>query len=222
MAASSIKRALICSAAAVSITRHTRNNPPKIVRHGFGRSMVWSAPRYDSCASHMVCAAVVEQKNCSTSLANQGSKDSFETWKIKMLYDGECPLCMREVNMLRERNKQYGTIKFVDISSDEYSPEENAGLDYKTVMGRIHVIQYDGTMFTDIAAFRRLYEEVGLGWVYAITKYSPIATIANAIYAIWAKYRLEITGRPPLQEVVEEREQKKVEACNEGGRCRMQ
>jgi hypothetical protein len=35
--------------------------------------------------------------------------------------------------MLRERNESYGTIKFVDISSDEYSPEENQGLDYKTV-----------------------------------------------------------------------------------------
>lgn len=35
--------------------------------------------------------------------------------------------------MLQERNKQYGTIKFVDISSDEYSPEQNQGLDYETV-----------------------------------------------------------------------------------------
>lgn len=79
-----------------------------------------------------------------------------------MLYDGDCPLCMREVcllnlidlkfvvldqrrvvlnflcfnlqvNMLRERNKNYGTIKFVDISSEEYSPDENQGLDYETV-----------------------------------------------------------------------------------------
>ena len=35
--------------------------------------------------------------------------------------------------MLRERNKLYGTIKFVDISSNDFSPEENAGLNYKTV-----------------------------------------------------------------------------------------
>ena len=35
--------------------------------------------------------------------------------------------------MLRERNKHYGTIKFVDISSDDYSPKENQGLDYKTI-----------------------------------------------------------------------------------------
>lgn len=35
--------------------------------------------------------------------------------------------------MLRERNKSYGTIKFVDISSEDYSPEVNQGLDYETV-----------------------------------------------------------------------------------------
>ncbi|KAK9119620.1 hypothetical protein Scep_017713 [Stephania cephalantha] len=130
---------------------------------------------------------------------------SSQNWRIKMLYDGDCPLCMREVNMLRERNKLYGAIKFVDISSDEYSPEENQGLDYETVMGRIHAILSDGTVVTDVEAFRRLYEEVGLGWVYAVTKYEPIATIVNAVYALWAKYRLQITGRPPLEEVLEAR-----------------
>ncbi|CAK9169390.1 unnamed protein product [Ilex paraguariensis] len=115
-------------------------------------------------------------------------------WKIKMLYDGECPLCMREVNMLRERNKSYETIKFVDISSVQYSPEENQGLDYETVMGRIHAILSDGAVVTDVEAFRKLYEAVGLGWVYAITKYKPVATIADVVYGVWAKYRLQITG----------------------------
>ncbi|MCE7766704.1 DUF393 domain-containing protein, partial [Pseudomonas putida] len=86
--------------------------------------------------------------------------------------------------------KGYGTIKFVDISSNEYSPEENEGLDYKTVMGTIHAILSDGTVVTNVEAFRRLYEAVGLGWVYAITKYEPIATIADTVYGVWAKYRL--------------------------------
>lgn len=35
--------------------------------------------------------------------------------------------------MLRERNKAYETIEFVDISSDDYSPEENQGIDFATV-----------------------------------------------------------------------------------------
>ncbi|XP_044481209.1 uncharacterized protein At5g50100, chloroplastic-like [Mangifera indica] len=144
-----------------------------------------------------------------------------ENWKIKMLYDGDCPLCMREVNMLRERNKQYGTIKFVDIGSDEYSPEENRGLDYKTVMGRIHAILSDGTVVTDVEAFRRLYEQVGLGWVYAITKYEPIATIADAVYGVWAKYRLQITGRPPLEEILEGRRKSKGKVCGDSDACKM-
>ncbi|KAG0446904.1 hypothetical protein HPP92_028577 [Vanilla planifolia] len=133
-----------------------------------------------------------------------------QTWKIKMLYDGECPLCMREVNMLRERNQAYGTINFVDISSNSYLPDENQGLDYKTVMGRIHAIQSDGIIYTDVEAFRRLYEEVGLGWVYYITKYEPISTIANAVYRIWAKYRLKITGRPSLERILESKKNIKI------------
>ncbi|KAH8487015.1 hypothetical protein H0E87_025842 [Populus deltoides] len=152
--------------------------------------------------------------------SNKQNEPQPQNWNIKMLYDGDCPLCMREVNMLRERNESYGTIKFVDISSDEYSPEENQGLDYKTVMGRIHAILSDGTVVTDVEAFRKLYEEVGLGWVYAVTKYEPIATIADAIYGVWAKYRLQVTGRPPLEEILDTRK-KKDEICNNSNACKM-
>ena len=42
-------------------------------------------------------------------------------------------LVPRQVNMLRERNKSYGAIHFVDISSKDYSAKDNQGLDYETV-----------------------------------------------------------------------------------------
>ncbi|KAF3437089.1 hypothetical protein FNV43_RR19842 [Rhamnella rubrinervis] len=154
------------------------------------------------------------------STKREDEESTRQTWKIKMLYDGDCPLCMREVNMLRERNERYGTIKFVDISSDDYSPDENQGLNYETVMGRIHAILSDGTVVTDVEAFRKLYEEVGLGWVYAITKYKPIATVADSIYGVWAKYRLQITGRPALDKIMEAR-RNKGEACNDSKACKM-
>ncbi|XP_010678698.2 uncharacterized protein At5g50100, chloroplastic [Beta vulgaris subsp. vulgaris] len=149
------------------------------------------------------------------------NQDYDHNWKIKMLYDGDCPLCMREVNMLREKNKEYGTIKFIDISSENYSPEENQGLDYTTVMGKIHAILADGTVVTNVEAFRKLYEAVGLGWVYAVTKYEPVATIAEAVYGVWAKYRLQITGRPPMEEILELRRLKKDETCNDSNSCKM-
>lgn len=50
-----------------------------------------------------------------------------------MLYDGDCPLCMREVNMLRKRDRDQNKIGFVDISSAEYSADDNAGITYEQV-----------------------------------------------------------------------------------------
>ncbi|CAL5372559.1 unnamed protein product [Camellia sinensis] len=178
-----------------------------------------SHPNTQSAVKYSICAIQGATMD-PVAPSKEDEEQSSENWKIKMLYDGECPLCMREVSMLRERNKRYGTIKFVDISSDEYSPKENQDLDYKTVMGRIHAILSNGTVVTDVEAFRRLYEAVDLGWIYAITKYEPFATIVDALYGVWAKYRLQITGRPPLEEVLEVRK-KKGEACNDSKVCKM-
>lgn len=72
-------------------------------------------------------------------------------------------------------------------------------------MGSIHAILPDGRIVTDVEVFRRLYEVVGLGWVYAITKYEPVEKIANMVYGVWAKYRMEITLREPLAVILEKR-----------------
>ncbi|CAL5014272.1 unnamed protein product [Urochloa decumbens] len=128
------------------------------------------------------CQIHSDVKVAPTSDLKDGDNSS-KNWRIKMLYDGDCPLCMREV------------------------------------MGRIHAILSDGTVVTDVEAFRRLYEEVGLGWVYAVTKYEPVASIANAVYGVWAKYRMQITGRPPLEEIMASR--KVAGECKDDKVCKM-
>eukprot|EP01025_Chloroclados_australasicus_P050982 TRINITY_DN59291_c0_g1_i1.p1 TRINITY_DN59291_c0_g1~~TRINITY_DN59291_c0_g1_i1.p1 ORF type:complete len:191 (-),score=13.88 TRINITY_DN59291_c0_g1_i1:138-710(-) len=135
-----------------------------------------------------------------------------QQWEIRMLYDGDCPLCMREVNFLKDRDSGKDKIDFVDISSDDYSPIDNQGISYEQAMGRIHAILPDGKVITDIEVFRRLYEAVGLGWVYAITKNKNIENLANVVYDFWAKYRTQITGRPGLEVILEKRR-------NEGKTC---
>ncbi|CAI5468423.1 unnamed protein product [Closterium sp. Yama58-4] len=96
-----------------------------------------------------------------------------DTWQLKLLYDGDCPICMREVDFLQGRNKEFGTLKFVDIAASDYSADEHAGVAYEAAMGEIHGIRRDGTIVTGVEAFREFYEAVGLGWVYAITKIPP-------------------------------------------------
>ena len=67
--------------------------------------------------------------------------------------------------------------------------------------------------------FRRLYEAVGLGFVYSFTKVPALERAANAVYDVWARYRLPVTGRPDLAVVLENRraEGKSCRAAREAG-----
>ncbi|MFP4133449.1 MAG: thiol-disulfide oxidoreductase DCC family protein [Halothece sp.] len=126
-------------------------------------------------------------------------------WKIKILYDGDCPLCLREINFLQRRDNNRGLVKFVDITNENYTPEENGGVDFKTAMERIHGVLPDGTVVKDLEVFRRVYQVLGIGWVYAPTKLPIIGAIADWIYNIWANWRLRLTGRPSLKTIVEQK-----------------
>lgn len=127
------------------------------------------------------------------------------TWKIKLLYDSECPLCMREVNFLKRRDADRGLVAFVDIADPAYDAAANGGVDFAAAMGRIHAVLPDGTVIQNVEVFRRIYEMLGLGWVYAITKLPIVGNIADWLYGIWADKRLALTGRPDLETIVAQR-----------------
>ena len=139
-------------------------------------------------------------------------------WKIKLLYDGECPLCVREVNFLQKRDRGRGLVSFVDIADDDYEPTENGGVDFATAMGRIHAVLADGSVIQNVEVFRRVYEILGIGWIYAATKWPIIGPVVDALYGIWADWRLAVTGRPDLQTILAEREERL--KSREIGRCR--
>jgi len=155
----------------------------------------------------------------STSTINNSNQILNQTWEIKLLYDGECPLCLREVNFLQKKDAGRGKVAFVDIASDDYNPEENAGIDFETAMGRIHGILPDGTVIKNVEVFRRVYETLGMGWVYAITKWPILGALANFVYGIWADLRLKLTGRPDLETVIKQRQEKL--GCDDESRCRV-
>lgn len=150
----------------------------------------------------------------------QPQSTTTQPWKIKLLYDGECPLCLREVNFLRKRDAGRGIVAFVDIADDLYNLEDNGGVDYKTAMGRIHAVLPDGSVVKNVEVFRRVYEALGMGWIYAITKLPVIGFIADALYGIWADWRLKLTGRPDLATIESDRAAR-IE-CNTQGRCRLE
>ncbi|KST64327.1 thiol-disulfide oxidoreductase DCC family protein [Mastigocoleus testarum] len=152
--------------------------------------------------------------------SDQNLNQSSPSWEIKLLYDGQCPLCVREVNFLQKRDAGRNLVAFVDIADDDYNPEENGGVDFEAAMGRIHGVLPDGTVIKNVEVFRRVYEALGMGWVYAITKLPIIGAIANLIYGIWAEWRLALTGRPNLETIIRKRQQRIECSTDTQRRCR--
>lgn len=135
-----------------------------------------------------------------------------------MLYDGDCPLCLREVNFLQKKDAGRDIVKFTDIADLNYRPEENGDVDFETAMGRIHAVRADGSVVKNVAVFQEVYDALGIGWMYAPTKWPIIGPVVNKLYDLWADKRLAMTGRPNLKAVIAER-QAKLEQMD-GGRCR--
>ena len=125
---------------------------------------------------------------------------------LTLLYDGGCPLCVREVRFLRSRDR-YQRLAFVDIDASDYDPMAHGGIGYRQAMGRIHAIDGSGTVLRDVAVFREAYRLIGLGWIYRPTRLPLIAPLVDVVYGLWADRRLQITGRPDLDTLCRDRQQ---------------
>jgi len=139
---------------------------------------------------------------------------------LTILYDGGCPLCLREVRFLQGRDRDSHRLAFVDIDDPAYDPSRHAGISYREAMGRIHAIDAEGAVLRDVAVFRRAYELIGLGWLYAPTGWPLIGPLAEAFYRFWARLRLRFTGRPSLEQLCKQREGGGTAAAA-GCRCRI-
>ncbi len=112
---------------------------------------------------------------------------------FEVFYDGDCPLCNREINMLKRWNKQ-GRIRFTNIAAEDFSVDE-IGISFEQLMSEIYGRLADGTIVKGVEVFRRLYSAVGFSWVVAITRFPVVSHLLIIGYRIFAKNRLRFTGR---------------------------
>lgn len=126
--------------------------------------------------------------------AGQSPLVRMPAWEIRVLYDGGCPLCTREIRALRRLDRRRGRISFEDIAAPGFDPA-SYGLRYETLMSRIHGVLPDGTLIEGVEVFRRLYSAVGLGWLVAPTRWPFLRGLCEAAYRAFARNRLWLTGR---------------------------
>ena len=119
--------------------------------------------------------------------------------KLTFLYDGGCPLCLRETNFLKKKDTKK-LINFVDISNN-YFPENFKNISYKQAMDNLHGILGSGEIIFGVDVLAYSYELVGLGWIYFPTKLPILSNFIRFLYKYWAKYRLKLTGRDNLEKI---------------------
>ena len=115
-------------------------------------------------------------------------------FKLTFLFDGKCPLCLREVNFLKNKDK-LKFIKFVDISSPKYIPKDFENITYEEAMLNLHGILSNGDVLKGLDVLVFSYDLIGMGWVYSPTKITYLRPIFRFLYKFWARNRLKITGR---------------------------
>jgi len=120
--------------------------------------------------------------------------------KLTFLFDGGCPLCLRETNFLKKRDTS-NQIAFIDINSKEYDKRIFNDISYAEDMSNLHGIMENGEIIRGLDVLAYSYELVGLGWVYYPLKIKFLSLVLRLAYKYWAKYRLQITGRSEIEKL---------------------
>ncbi|AKF08170.1 thiol-disulfide oxidoreductase DCC family protein [Sandaracinus amylolyticus] len=116
-----------------------------------------------------------------------------EAWLVEVFFDGACPLCRREIELLRRLDRR-GRVRFTDIAAPGFDAHA-LGRRYGEMMDRIHARTADGEWVVGVEVFRRFYEAIGLGALVRITRARPIDALLQRAYETFARNRLKWTGR---------------------------
>lgn len=112
---------------------------------------------------------------------------------MQVFYDGDCPLCMREIRMLVRKDRAH-KIEFTDIADPAFSAAAY-GTSYESLMERIRGRLPDGTWIEGVEVFRQLYAAVGFRRLVAITRLPGLSHLLGLGYRLFAANRLRLTGR---------------------------
>ena len=117
------------------------------------------------------------------------------TTTFEVFYDGDCPLCLKEIRMLQWMDRKRNRITFTDIANPLFDAEPETGKTHDELMAEIYGRLPSGELVTGMEVFRQLYGAVGLGFLFAPTAWPVLAPAFDKAYQLFARNRLRLTGR---------------------------
>ena len=106
------------------------------------------------------------------------------TVKNTLYYDGQCPLCTREIAKLREVSDG---LELCDIHhvDDQRLPDRD------TLLRELHYRDADGSLLVGLDANVAAWQHTRWGWLWRVLQWPLVRPLAERAYARWARQRYQ-------------------------------
>ena len=119
-------------------------------------------------------------------------KRSDQGQRLIVFFDGDCPLCKREIAFIQRKAKP-DALGFVDISASDFKAEE-FGKEKDELMRAIHARTEDGEWVTGVDVFRGIYSRLGFKRLSSFSRFPVVSHLLGVSYRIfaWFRYRAAV------------------------------
>jgi predicted DCC family thiol-disulfide oxidoreductase YuxK len=105
--------------------------------------------------------------------------------QVKVWYDGACPLCLREIALMRRLDWR-GRITFIDVAGGD---DSSCPVDRAQLLARFHA-EEDGVIHDGAAAFAAMWRAIPLLRPFGLAARHPLALkMLEAAYARFLRLR---------------------------------
>lgn len=109
---------------------------------------------------------------------------------LTLWYDGTCPLCIREINLMRRLDRR-SALCFLDAGKADAAA---CPLERSLLLARFHVRTREGRLLDGAAAFAAVWRELPL-----LRPLGELARLPGALWLLEGAYRAFLRVRPQLQ-----------------------
>lgn len=121
------------------------------------------------------------------------SHSSATTPALTLYYDGQCPLCVAEIEFLQTRNAN-GQLAFVDITEVGFTQAEH-NISCEAAMAQIHGRTADGQILVGVPVFAAAYKLAKLPILAWLLSRHWLMPVLQPAYVLFAKHRQAISKR---------------------------
>lgn len=105
--------------------------------------------------------------------------------RLKVWYDGACPLCRREIELMQRFDRR-GAIDFVDVAGDA---DSSCPIDKAQLLARFHA-EENGEVLSGAAAFAAMWRAIPpLRTIGLIARNRHVLAVLEKLYLLFLKVR---------------------------------